>query len=94
MSMSQLFESYDNVAFRQLDDDCVAFSGFSGETILLHPLSYQILSMLSVKPYTTSQLFDFIQNVQDGEGSSGNISEFLENMLLDLVNRGFIHPVN
>jgi len=92
--MSQLLKTYDSVAFRQLDDDYVAFSGFSGETVLLHPLSYRILTMLSVKPYTICQLFGFIQNVQTGEETSENISEFLDNMLLDLVNRGFIHAVN
>jgi len=92
--MSQLFKTHDCVAFRQLDDDYVAFSGFTGETVLLHPLSYQVLTMLSVKSYSSSQLMDFIQNVQAGEESSRNISEFLDNMLLDLVNRGFIHLVN
>ena len=92
--MSQLFKTYDSIALRKLDDDCVAFSGFSGETVLLHPISYRILIMLSVKPYTLIQLLTFIQNDQTEEETSGDINGFLDDMLLDLVNRGFIHSVN
>lgn len=87
------YQALDAIAFRKLDEDCVAFSGFSGETVLLHPLSFRILNLLSTEPYTFSRLSGFIRNELAEDETPEDISGFLDTMLLDLVNRGFVHTV-
>ena len=75
------------VFIKEIDGDFLAYSGQSGETILLHECAFRILNDL-VQPRSYSALRDMLDSSNDDFGI--DLDRFLRDTLRELVDRGFI----
>jgi hypothetical protein len=76
------------VFFKQMDDSFLAYSGQSGETMMLHEYAFHILTSLS-QPFSYNELLKMLGCLY--EDSDIDLEAFLQNTLRQFVEQGFIN---
>ncbi len=78
-----------NVSYKEINGDFLAYSGQSGETMLLHEYAFKILKYLS-QPLSYSALYGMLVSGVLNGGSDIDLDMFLRDTLHQLTERGFI----
>ncbi len=81
-----MFGVYEGVQYNQMDEDFLAYSSLSGETVVLSQLACFILTELLSEPKCFSDLLDKLkrENYENAEFS-------LRTTLNELSKRGFVY---
>ncbi len=83
----------DEVFYKEINGEFLAYSGQSGETMLLHGHAFHILKRL-VQPCSSLSLLEILINESSNDDSGIDPELFLRDTLHELVDRGFINASN
>jgi hypothetical protein len=84
------YTSSKEIASRELKGEYLIFSGFSRETLVVHPLAFRLLQLLKAQPSTYHEIMDALDKYSDSFESddlasfvSASLEQFIELGILD-----------
>ena len=90
MSKAEFFSVCQYVAYREFDGKFLIFSGFTRDTLIVHPYAFKIVQFVEKKSRSFQDILNFIHEI-DYELSPDESSLFVSKTLEKLVDHGVLY---